>query len=51
MQRVTSGTNFTEKDKQAASKAVQAAYAQASPEEQRELQQLEVQLSDEQALD
>lgn len=51
MQRVTTGSNYTEADKQAASKAVQAAYAQATPEEQRELQQLEVHLSDEAALD
>lgn len=40
----------TEEDKQLANHAIQAAYAQATPEEEQELQQLEEQLRQNQLL-
>ncbi|WP_079709147.1 DUF3813 family protein [Paraliobacillus ryukyuensis] len=50
IQRFTNGTTMSNEDKQAASHAIQAAYAKATPEEQQELQQLEQQLRDHQEL-
>lgn len=50
IQRLTSGQSMSDKDKQAASTAIQSAYSKATPEEQEELQQLEQQLRENQEL-
>lgn len=50
IQRMAKGNTLTNEDKQAATSAIQAAYAKATPEEQKELQQLEQQLREHQEL-
>lgn len=50
VQRMTTGETYSDQDKQAATNAIQAAYPKATPEEQKELQQLEQQLRDHQEL-
>ena len=50
VQRMTTGENYSNQDKQAATNAIQAAYTKATPEEQKVLQQVEQQLRDHQEL-
>ncbi|WP_182200054.1 DUF3813 family protein [Paraliobacillus salinarum] len=50
IQRLTNGHSMSDKDKQAASNAIQSAYSKATPQEQEELQQLEQQLRENQEL-
>ncbi len=50
IQRIANGNTLSDDDKQAATNAIQSAYSKATPEEQKELQQLEQMLRDDQTL-
>ena len=50
MDMMNMGQDVTEADKEAVQHAIQAAYEEATPQEQRELEQLEQQLTNNQQL-
>ena len=50
MDMMNMGQDVTEADKEAVQHAIQAAYQEATPEEQKELEQLEQQLTNNQQL-